>query len=65
MPFQGKCPNTQLIEDLLAKHKIVALKQVEIPTVGELRGKVWLMSGYGVTFNNTFVLLGEYGVVVH
>jgi hypothetical protein len=55
-------PTTDTI-NLLQNVGINALYQSNIPTVGQLRGKAWIMGGYGMNFGgaskNTFMLYGS------
>jgi hypothetical protein len=49
--------------NLLQKVGINAVYQSNIPTVGQLRGKAWIMGGYNINFGNagknTFMLYGK------
>jgi hypothetical protein len=60
---KGDYDPTSATIDLLLKVGIDAVHQSNIPTVGQLRGKAWIMGGYGIKFGgagkNTLMLYGK------
>lgn len=48
---------------MFRKHKIPVLLSKSIPTVGAVRGKVWIYGGYHIDFKDqAFTMLGQQGV---
>lgn len=47
-------PNTDCVLNLLNKNEVKYLISDNIPTVGELRGKAWLLGGFGIKFNGAY-----------
>ena len=56
----GEEQNTDQIKDLMQSYELIpVLTGLNIPTVGELRGKVWIVSGKGYDIPGTYPLYGR------